>query len=86
MVKDGQGVHELALPLFGLLTDLDAWTLAKHRQQMLDTSRAWGCTVLEPFMFLSFVTLVGFPEYAVTDHGYIDCLRQQKVEPVLEFA
>lgn len=85
MVKDGRVVHELALPLFGLLADLDAWTLARQRQLMLDTAKVWGCTVLEPFMFLSFVTLVGFPEYAVTDHGYVDCLQQKKVEPVLAF-
>jgi adenine deaminase len=85
MVKDGRVVHELALPLFGLLADMDAWTLAKHRQMMLDTAKAWGSVVLEPFMFLSFVTLVGFPEYSVTDHGYVDCIRQVKMEPVLEF-
>ena len=85
MTNGGRVVHELALPLFGLLADVDAWTLAKHRQAMLDTSRKWGCTVLEPFMFLSFVTLVGFPEYAVTDHGYVDCMKQVKTEPVLGF-
>jgi adenine deaminase len=85
MVNGGRVVHELALPLFGLLADMDAWTLAKHRQTMLDTAKAWGSTVLEPFMFLSFVTLVGFPEYSVTDHGYVDCIRQVKMEPVLEY-
>ena len=85
MVNKGRVVQELPLPLFGLLADMDAWTLAKHRQTMLDTAKAWGSTVLEPFMFLSFVTLVGFPEYSVTDHGYIDCIRQKKVDPVLEF-
>jgi adenine deaminase len=86
MVKDGRVVHELALPLFGLLADMDAWTLSKHRQRMLDTAAEWGNKTLEPFMFLSFVTLVGFPEYSVTDHGYVDCLAQKKIEPVLEFA
>jgi adenine deaminase len=85
MVNGGRVVHELALPLFGLLADMDAWTLGKHRQRMLDTATAWGSVVLEPFMFLSFVTLVGFPEYSVTDHGYVDCMRQVKMEPVLEF-
>jgi adenine deaminase len=85
MVEDGKVVHELPLPLFGLLTDLDAWTLTKQRKLMLATAREWGCQLTEPFMFLSFVTLVGFPEYAVTDHGYVDCMRQQKMEPILEF-
>jgi adenine deaminase len=85
MVEDGKIVHELALPLFGLLADVDAWTLTKQRQAMLDTAKAWGCTVPEPFMFLSFVTLVGWPEYAVTDHGYIDCLNQKKLDPVLAY-
>ncbi len=83
LADDGRVVGEMALPLFGLLTDIDARTLAEDRQALLDKAREMGCTVPEPFMFLSFITLAGIPQFAVTDKGYIDCRRQTVVEPIL---
>jgi adenine deaminase len=44
-----------------------------------------GCSVPEPFMFLSFITLAGIPQFAVTDKGYIDCLKQAIIDPVLNW-
>jgi adenine deaminase len=84
LVDGGKVICEIPLPQFGLLTPTDAWTLTKQRQILLD--EAMGCELVEPFMFLSFVTLVGFPHYAVTDHGYIDCIKQEKTEAVLAFS
>jgi adenine deaminase len=85
IVVDGRVVEEIPLPQFGLLTPTDAWTLSKRRQALLDKAKELGCGLVEPFMFLSFVTLVGFPHFAVTDHGYIDCVKQAKREAVLAF-
>jgi adenine deaminase len=83
---DGRIVREIPLPQFGLLTPTDAWTLAGRRRELLQAASDLGCPLPEAFMFLSFITLVGFPEYSVTDHGYIDCVKQIKVEPLLAFA
>lgn len=85
LVEGGRVVGELALPLFGLLTDTDAWTMAGQRQALLDRARKMGCTVPEPFMFLSFITLAGIPQFAVTDKGYVDCLQQTIKDPVLSW-
>ena len=86
IVENGKVTCEIALPQFGLLTPTDAWTLSTQRQELLDRAKALGCELIEPFMFLSFVTLVGFPYFAVTDHGYIDCVKQAKTDAVLAFA
>jgi adenine deaminase len=86
IVENRSVVCEIALPQFGLLTPTDAWTLSAERRALLSKAKELGCELAEPFMFLSFITLVGFPCYAVTDHGYIDCVKQVKAEPVLGFS
>lgn len=85
LAEGGRIVGELALPIFGLLNDADARDLADERQALLDKAREMGCTVPEPFMFLSFVTLAGIPQFAVTDKGYVDCTRQAIVDPILSW-
>ncbi len=83
LVEDGQIVDAIELPIVGLLSDLDAWTFAKKRQLVLEKAQGLGCTVPEPFMFLSFITLAAIPAFAITDKGYVDCLKQQLLDPVL---
>jgi adenine deaminase len=83
VVDGGKVVGEIPLPQFGLLTDLDAWTLTEQRQAILDLARDMGCSVPEPFMFLSFITLAAIPAFAITDKGYVDVAIQQIKEPVL---
>ena len=83
LVKDGKIVKEIALPICGLMTDLDAWTLSIQRQELLSAAAALGCKVSDAFMFLSFVTLAAIPSFAVTDKGYVDVMTQQIMDPVL---
>ncbi|MGE5603923.1 MAG: adenine deaminase C-terminal domain-containing protein, partial [Nitrososphaerales archaeon] len=85
-VEGGKVLAEIPLPVCGLLTDVDAWTLAGQRQAVLDAARSLGCTVPEPFMFLSFITLAAIPAFAVTDKGFVDCLEQKLVDPVKSWA
>jgi adenine deaminase len=86
LVKDGAVVKEIALPISGLMTDLDAWTLAKERTELLDACKAQGSQVSDPFMFLSFVTLAAIPEFAITDKGFVNVMTQSVVDPVMSFA
>lgn len=83
LVKNGQVFKEISLPIAGLLTDTDAWTLAQQRQELLDVAAEMGCRVSDVFMFLSFVTLAAIPAFAVTDKGYVDVMKQQLMDPVL---
>ena len=85
LVEDGKVVKEIPLPICGLLTDVDAWTLAEQRQELLAAAAELGCKVSDAFMFLSFVTLAAIPAFAVTDKGYVDVMTQQLVDPVLEW-
>ncbi|MBN1486201.1 MAG: adenine deaminase, partial [Anaerolineae bacterium] len=83
LVDGGKVVAAIELPIVGLLSDLDAWALAEKRQEVLAQAMEMGCAVPEPFMFLSFITLAALPAYAITDKGYVDCLKQELVDPVL---
>lgn len=85
LVKQGALLGELPLPLCGLLSDQDAWSLSEDRMTLLEQIKELGCSVPEPFMFLSFITLSAIPQFAITDMGYIDCIRQQIMEPVLQW-
>ncbi len=35
-------------------------------------------------MFLSFICLAALPNYAITDHGFIDVLQQKVIDPILK--
>lgn len=85
LVENGQVIDEIQLPILGLLTDLDAWSLAERRTALLDRARAMGCGVSDAFMFLSFITLAAIPAFSITDKGYIDVMQQKIIDPVLGY-
>jgi len=85
LAENGCIVEEIALPILGLLTDLDAWTLAEKRRSLLAKAAERGCAVSDAFMFLSFITLAAIPAFAITDKGYVDVAKQQIVDPVLSY-
>lgn len=85
LVERGQVVDGLALPLLGLLTDMDAWTLAQKREALLNKAREMGCVVPDAFMFLSFISLAALPAFSITDKGYIDVIAQKVIDPVLRY-
>jgi adenine deaminase len=85
LVDRGGIIEEISLPLLGLMTDLDAWSLAQKRKNILNQAQEMGCIVPDPFMFLSFITLAAIPAFAVTDKGYIDVSTQKVIDPVLKY-
>ncbi len=85
LAENSAVVDEIPLPILGLLTDLDAWTLSGKRQALLAKANGMGCGVSDAFMFLSFITLAAIPAFSVTDKGYVDVLQQKLIDPVLSF-
>ena len=83
VVKDGKVVAEVAYPVCGLLTDLSAEELADVKRGLNAAIHDMGCPIAIPFMFLSFICLAAIPEFAVTDHGFIDVIGQKIVDPIL---
>jgi adenine deaminase len=84
LVNNGEIISEVAYPILGLLSDLDAWQLAEQKKELNAKIHGLGSNITIPFMFLSFICLAAIPEYAVTDHGFIDVMEQKIINPVLE--
>lgn len=83
-VDGGEVVAEVAYPVCGLLSDLSAEELAAEKKTLIAKIHEMGSNIPIPFMFLSFICLAALPMYAITDHGFIDVLTQQIIDPVLE--
>ena len=79
---DGHGnMQTLALPIAGLMSQLDGYTLAQTYAN-LDTwtKSTLGCTLRAPFMALSFLALPVIPALKMTDLGLFDVERFGFVE------
>ncbi|MFZ0173698.1 MAG: adenine deaminase [Acidimicrobiales bacterium] len=72
-VLDGQVLAEVPLPIGGLMSDLDATTVAVEVERLAETaSKALGINIAAPFMQLSFLGLSVLPELRITDRGIVD--------------
>ena len=74
---DGAGeVRVLPLPIAGLMSQLDGYTLAAEYAR-LDAwaKQSLGCALRAPFMVLSFLALPVIPKLKMTDLGLFDVER-----------
>ncbi|MBP8641148.1 MAG: adenine deaminase [Oscillospiraceae bacterium] len=83
VVDGGKILAELAYPICGLLSDLSAEELAVEKRKLNDAVHSLGSPIPIPFMFLSFICLAALPNFAITDHGFIDVLQQKIINPIL---
>jgi adenine deaminase len=86
-VEDGRVTQEIATPQFGLLTDLDAWSLCDELSRLMALLQARGCPLAEPHMRMMFFTIACGPYYRLTDRGYVKAMPDQfqLMENVLEW-
>ena len=83
VVKDGQVIGEVALPVAGLMSNAPAPEVARRAATVLEGFRACGCTLNNPNMQLSLLALVVIPELRLSDKGLVDVNRFTFV-PVVE--
>ena len=84
MVENGRVIHEIALPICGLLSDQDGIAMALELEAMQRDLTAKGCSMSSPFMTLSFVTLIFIPTLRITDRGLVDVMGFKVIQPVIE--
>lgn len=83
-VNGGEIIGEVAYPILGLLSDMNAEELAQRKEKLIAAIQDMGCVIKMPFMFLSFLCLAAGGGYAITDHGFIDSAHQCVADPVIE--
>ncbi|HDD55328.1 MAG TPA: adenine deaminase, partial [Chloroflexi bacterium] len=83
VVKDGQVIGSVALPIAGLMSTKQADVVAKEAASVLAGFQTCGCEIVNPNMQLSLLALVVIPELRISDQGLVDVSKFEFV-PVLE--
>jgi adenine deaminase len=84
VVRGGEVLAWLALPVGGIVADLPPAEMAAQEARLDDAARALGCKLPSPFMYMIFLSVTAIPDYAMTDLGLIDCVSLRVISPVLE--
>ncbi len=71
VVRDGEIVAQMALPIAGILSDQPAATVAEAYEAMENAARDLGSALPSPFGLLAFLALSVIPEARVTDRGFV---------------
>jgi adenine deaminase len=77
VVRDGQVIAQVALPIAGLLSDLRATAVAKETTKLKKAWKAAGCTL--PYMGFNLVPLSVIPEIRITDRGLVTVPGMQQL-------
>ena len=69
---DAEKVYTLALPVAGLMSAKDGYTVAEEYKAIDMAAKRLGSTLASPFMSLSFMALLVIPELKLSDKGLFD--------------
>ena len=83
VVKDGQVIGQVALPIAGLMSNKRADKVAEEAATVLEGFRACGCQISNPNMQFSLLALVVIPDLRISDLGLVD-VNTFSFIPVLE--
>lgn len=68
-LANGNDKHILELPIAGIMTNKDAYQIAKEYSEIDLKAKALGSKLKAPFMSLSFMALLVIPELKLSDKG-----------------
>lgn len=83
VVRDGQVIGLVEMPIAGLMSDERAEVVAQKAEAVLAGFRACGCTLNNANMQFSLLALVVIPELRISDRGLVDVTRFEFI-PLLE--
>ncbi len=72
VVKDGEVLADLALPIAGLMSSDSLESVNKKLVRLNKASKLLGITIEKPFLMMSFLSLPVIPELKLTDKGLVD--------------
>ncbi len=83
VVREGEVIGVVELPIAGLMSQEGAETVAQKTDSVLAGFKACGCSLNNPNMQLSLLALVVIPELRISDQGLVD-VNQFSIIPVIE--
>jgi adenine deaminase len=75
VVRQGQVIGQVALPIAGLMSNERAEVVAEQAASILAGFKACGCELNNPNMQLSLLSLVVIPELRISDLGLVDVVN-----------
>ena len=72
VVKDGEIISSLPLPIAGLMSDRDFDFVINKCHELNQAAHSIGCKLEDPFMTMGFLSLPVIPELKITDKGVFD--------------
>ncbi|MCM1031361.1 MAG: adenine deaminase [Oscillibacter sp.] len=72
VVKNDSGLYMLELPIGGIMSDKNAWEVAKRYEFLTMELKNAGCRLSSPFMTLAFMSLIVIPELKIGEKGLFD--------------
>ncbi|MGI6319548.1 MAG: adenine deaminase [Bacteroidales bacterium] len=79
-VSSSNGTEILPLPIAGLMSNLDAKTVAQKYEELDKLAKQLGTKLSAPFMTLAFMSLLVIPEIKLGDKGLFDCINFSFIE------
>ncbi len=83
VVRDGEVIALVELPIAGLMSDERAEMVAEKAERVLEGFRQCGCRMNNANMQLSLIALVVIPELRISDKGLVDVNRFEVI-PFIE--
>ena len=88
VVKDGEIISQLPLPIAGLMSDKEFDFVVEKCDELNKAAHSIGCKLADPFMTMGFLSLPVIPELKITDKGvfdtnkfdFVDIFEDQKVK------
>lgn len=77
VVKDGQIIADMPLPIAGLMSDAPFEVVQQQLEHLRSAAKHLGCTLDEPFLQLAFLPLPVIPHLKITDFGMVDVNRME---------
>ncbi len=84
VIKDGEIIGEVALPIAGLMSNQNAKIVSNHASSVLRGFKECGCELNNPNMQLSLLGLVVIPEVRLSDKGLVDVNKFQFIPVIIE--
>lgn len=80
VVKDGEVLESLPLPIAGLMSDQSVEIVSEKIQSLKDAAHTLGSPLDEPFMAMAFLSLPVIPKLKITDLGLVDVERFRLID------
>jgi adenine deaminase len=80
IVKDGEVLESLPLPIAGLMSDQPIEHVSEKLKDLKEAALKLGTTLDEPFMAMAFLSLPVIPKLKITDLGLVDVERFRLID------